>query len=130
VALPAATANAEGTSGTCEASGYYANFSLIYHNSGSYHYPDQYSWTIGRGQNDIGTHNNVEARVKTVNPGGDDRVHHTYISPDSVKAGHSTSNIPNSVKVPRNDSMYGAFRFVFDKPDDGDPRCTGRTTSV
>jgi hypothetical protein len=128
--LPVATANAAGTSGSCGASGYYANFALVYHNAGSYHYPDKFEWTLGKGQNSMGNRNNVEARVKTVNTGGDDPTHYTHISPDSVKPGAGSHNIPGSVSVAKSRSMYGAFRFVFDKPDDDDPRCTGRTASV
>jgi hypothetical protein len=77
----------------------------------------------------MGNKNNVEARVKTVNTGGDDPTHHTYISPDSVKKGSRTQPISGYVNVARGKKFYGAFRFAFDRPDEADPKCPGRTTS-
>lgn len=127
--LAAPSASAAAVSGGCEADwDTYANFALNYHNAGSHWVMDSYWWQIG-GPSSMGGKNNVEARVKIVNTGGDDPVKHTYISGDNVKKGSRTQPIDGYVNVPRGKKFYGAFRFVFDRPNEGDPKCTGRTTS-
>ncbi|TDE10936.1 hypothetical protein [Jiangella asiatica] len=131
LALTASNALAASTEGACDVyvghDQYTAFFWLDYHTSGSFDYPDTYRWRLlGTG---LGNKNNVVARVKTVNTGGTDSVKHTYISGDNVPAGSSSRQISN-VRVSRGSSMYGAYEFVFDRANDSDPRCTGRTKSV
>ncbi|TDD99978.1 hypothetical protein [Jiangella asiatica] len=130
VVAATAPAAAATTSGSCSTGGYFALFRLEYVNHGEYHYPEEFSWGISHNDGRLGDKNNVQARVKTVNTGGTDTVHYTWISGDNVEAGGGFHRIPDAVSVPRGRSMYGALEFVFDRPDDSDPRCTGRTKSV
>ncbi|TDD99977.1 hypothetical protein [Jiangella asiatica] len=127
--VPATTAAAGESTGRCSADSYRAEFTLWYTTKGAYDYPDEYTWYIYTPRGEITYKNNVQARVNSVNTGGTDPIHHTWISADNIRSGGDEQAI-DGVRVSRTKSMYGAFEFVFDRPDDSDPRCTGRTTSV
>ncbi|MBP2320538.1 hypothetical protein JOF56_000923 [Kibdelosporangium banguiense] len=132
VTLPVVQANASTTgSRSCSASGYVANFWLEYHASGSYDYPDKFHWELLAGGSRLGNRSNVNAKIRSVNSGGTgDPVHYEWPSQDNIGPGRDSHTIPNSVKVARSKSMYASYQFIFDRPNDSDPRCTGRTPSV
>ncbi|MGH3809853.1 MAG: hypothetical protein ACRDRU_25185 [Pseudonocardiaceae bacterium] len=127
VALSMTSASAATSVGSCSKDGYYANYSVSYHYSGGYDYIDSYNWTIGKG----GSRNNVEARTKAdKNFGRQDPIYDTWISGDNIRAGSGTHKVGNGVKVPGNEKMYVEFKFTFDKPNSGDPKCEGHTRNV
>ena len=127
VAVVAPAASAGETNGSCNKDGYAASFSLVYHTSGSFDYPDKYTWALSGSH--IGNKNNVEGWVKSVATGSTDDIYHHWKSNDNIHP-NAEQAIPSNVKVKRSLSMYASLHFTFDKPDAGDPTCTGRTKSV
>jgi hypothetical protein len=127
VALPAAQASAA-NSGTasCDAGGFTATFWLEYHRSGNYDYIDQYQWdSSGPSQ---GGRNNFEGWVyDSSSTGGTKTQLHHWVSADNIKKGRGNKALPDSVRSHRSRSTWGEFKFIFDKPDDDDPRCSDAT---
>lgn len=129
MALSVTSASAATSPGSCSSEGYYANYSVSYHYSGGYDYIDSYNWNIGS-SGSIGNKNNVEARTKHDNSFGGDPIYHTWISGDNVSSGSGSRAVPDDIRVPGSEKMYVEFKFIFDRPNAGDPRCSGHTRNV
>ena len=127
LALPATQANAAATSGSCSTSqGFFANVAVDYHNSGGWHFPDQYRWGLGVGGHAMGNKNNVRAEIRDSNL----QVYNTWVSGDNVAKGAGSKSIPASVRVPGARQMFGRFSVVFDWVDHSDPSCAAVTQRV
>ncbi|RJQ81763.1 hypothetical protein D5S17_04105 [Pseudonocardiaceae bacterium YIM PH 21723] len=125
--LPA-TANAATSKGSCSDDGYFANYEIEYHSASNYDYPDTYKWQLGS-SGKLGNQSNVEARIK-IDKFGNDPTYDTFISGDNIKPGRGSHVVSNKPAIKFGDDWYAEFKFVFDRPNGGDPSCDGHTKNV
>jgi hypothetical protein len=122
--------------GSCSSEGYTANYAVTYTSTDQYNEIAKITWQIdGPADHDgnpgVGSHNNVEARVKYDNSLGHDAIYYTWISDDNVPAGSRSVDLGGQqIRIPTSRKMYVEFKFTFDRPDAGDPSCKGHTRNV
>lgn len=120
----AGPASAAQVGGSCIVGDFSAAVYLNYHNSGSYHDVDSYSWIINGQKNS--TKNNVHGKLRRVIPGGYEQLH--SFARDDVHNGGGERSVDGL--YPNSYALYVTMEFIFDRNNGSDPRCTAVTPTV